>query len=235
MDEDIRPAKTRRSGGYLFLPQSLQRNDILVWLRRGHAWTGLYGAVFFFFLGLTGFYLNHRTAILHIDGGTTREVAAIAIPVEPGLITDDASLEAWMRSELNASGNIAPGRRGPAPGPVEFNGETREQPVTLSLNARGPNTTLSADYVVGGNLVQVKQSSPSLLKFLIDLHKVIGIGALFVLLMDTMGGAMMVMSLTGVLLWTRLHGPRLAAAGIVGGMMVLTVIALGQNWVSWNH
>lgn len=234
MDETSKP-EPRRSGGYLFLPQSLQRNDILIWLRRGHAWTGIYGAVFFFVLGLTGFYLNHRTAILHIDGGTTKEVAAVTVPVEPGVITDDASLEAWMREAVKASGNFAPPRGRPPSGTVQFNGEEMDQPVTLMLSARGPNATLSAEYVVGANMVSVKQSSPSMLKFFIDLHKVIGVGSLFVLLMDTMAGAMMFMSLSGVLLWTKLHGPRLLAAGLVGGMLVLTVVALNQTWVGWSQ
>lgn len=226
--------KMKKAGGYLFLPRAWQKQEILIWLRRTHAWTGIYGAIFFFCLGLTGFYLNHRTAILHIDGGVTHEVAQVNLSVEPDRITDEASLEAWMREALNATGEVFRGRR-PAPGgQVQFRGQDMEQPQTLSLSLRGPNAVLSAEYVVGSNMVAVEQTSPSLLKALIDLHKVVGVGAMFILIMDTMAGAMVFMSVSGVLLWTRLHGPRLAAVAIMGGVVVLTAAALSQVWVSWS-
>jgi hypothetical protein len=37
----------------------------------------------------------------------------------------------------------------------------------------------------------------------------------WVLFIDTMAGGLVAMALTGALLWSRLHGPRLAALGIV--------------------
>jgi hypothetical protein len=46
-----------------------------------------------------------------------------------------------------------------------------------------------------------------------------GIG--WVLLADTLAGGLIVLSLTGILLWTRLHGGRLAAAGLGFGSLVL--------------
>ncbi len=223
----------RKSGGYLFIPRNLQKADIILWLRRTHAWTGIYGAVFFFLLGLTGFYLNHRTSTLHIDGGVTREVAAITVAVDPEQITDSDGLTAWMRDRLNATGKVSTGRRGPPGGQVQFRGGDYDQPETLTVNMRGPNATLTASYTVGANMINLKQSSPSLLKGLIDLHKVIGVGAVFILLMDTMAGAMMFMSVSGVLLWTRLHRPPASAVGLMGGVVVLTAVALSGHWISW--
>ena len=60
-----------------------------------------------------------------------------------------------------------------------------------------------------------------------------GVNKLFILIMDTMAGAMMFMVLSGVLLWTRLHGPRLAAAGILGAVAVATMLALSGTWIGW--
>ena len=52
-----------------------------------------------------------------------------------------------------------------------------------------------------------------------------GIG--WVLLADTLAGGLIVLSLTGILLWTHLHGGRLAAAGLALGSLGL---AFGFAW-----
>jgi hypothetical protein len=222
----------RRAGGYLFIPKNLQTKTVLTWLRRGHAWTGFYGALFFFCLGLTGFYLNHRTAVMHIEGGVVREVASLSVPVDPGLIAGEADLVAWMQREFSIGAEPSRGRGRPA-GPVSFGGRQAEQPATHSVTFRGPNATITGEYEVGANRVKVTRSNASLLKGLIDLHKVAGVGKLFILIMDTMAGAMVFMSLSGILLWTRLHGPRLAAVGILAAVAAATAVALSGTWIVW--
>ena len=44
------------------------------------------------------------------------------------------------------------------------------------------------------------------------LHKGVGMGVGWVLLADTLAGGLVFLSLTGLLLWTRLHGSRLTMA-----------------------
>ena len=222
----------RRAGGYLFIPKNLQTNTVLTWLRRGHAWTGFYGALFFFCLGLTGFYLNHRTSVMHIDGGKTEEVASLHVDVDPSRIASEADLVAWMAEEFGMTQKPSQGRAQPG-GQVRFQGEERQSAAQYSVTYRGPNAVVTAEYVEGANQVLVKRTNSSLLKGLIDLHKVAGVGKLFILIMDTMAGAMMFMSLSGILLWTRLHGPRLAAVGILGAVAVATVFALSGTWIAW--
>lgn len=222
----------RKGGGYLFIPKQLQRADVLLWLRRGHAWTGFYGALFFFCLGLTGFYLNHRTSLMHIDGGSTEEVASLHVEVDPARIVNEAGLIAWMGEEFGITQKPSQGRSRPG-GEVMFQGQQMERAPQYSVTFRGPNAVVTAEYVQGANQVLVKRTNSSLLKGLIDLHKVAGVGKLFILLMDTMAGAMMFMSLSGVLLWTRLHGPRLAAVGILGAVAAATVFALSGTWIAW--
>ncbi|MEZ5894464.1 MAG: PepSY-associated TM helix domain-containing protein [Parvularculaceae bacterium] len=233
MDAAAEKKRDRKSGGYLFIPRQLQTNAVLTWLRRMHAWTGLYGALFFFCLGLTGFYLNHRTAIMTIEGGVLREVASLSVPIEAGIITTEAELVAWMKREFSIAVEPARGRGRPG-GPVSFGGKQAEAAPVYAVSFRGPNAVISGEYELGANRVTVKRSNASLLKGLIDMHKVVGVGALFILIMDTMAGAMVFMSLSGVLLWTRLHGPRLAAAGILGAVAAMTMIALSGSWVGWT-
>ncbi|WP_375203930.1 hypothetical protein [Hyphococcus sp.] len=222
----------RRAGGYLFIPKDLQTNTILTWLRRSHAWTGFYGALFFFFLGLTGFYLNHRTALMHIEGGVTKEVASLSAPVDPGLITSEETLALWMQDAFDIDAEPSRGRRR-AGGPVSFGGRAAEQAPSYTVTFRGPNAIITGEYELGANRVSVKRSNASLLKGLIDLHKVVGVNKLFILIMDTMAGAMMFMVMSGILLWTRLHGPRLAAVGILGAVAVAAMLALSGTWIGW--
>jgi hypothetical protein len=232
-----RPAKARpkATGGYLFIPKPLQTAGVITWLRRTHAWTGYFGAIFFFFLGLSAVYLNHR-AVMAIPQGAPREVASLDAPVEAGAITSEGELVAWMQSQFSIDSEPARGRGGPPGrpgGPVTFNGETVNQPAEWAVSFRGPNATIAGTYVEGSNTVHVTRTDAGFIRMIIDLHKVVGVNAAFILLMDAIAGAMMFMSLSGIVLWTRLHGPRIAAIGILVAVLGAAAITLSGTWVSW--
>ena len=55
-----------------------------------------------------------------------------------------------------------------------------------------------------------------------------GANVAWVLLVDTLAGGLIVMSLTGMLLWSRLHGTRLTALAIGLGSVVVTLS------LAWN-
>ena len=239
-EERSTPARARAQvratgGGYLFIPKPLQTAEVITWLRRTHAWTGWFGAMFFFFLGLSAVYLNHR-AVMAIPQGSPREVAALDAPVEPGAIASEADLVAWMQAAFSIDNEPARGRGAPPGrpgGPVSFNGETVVQPAEWAVSFRGPNATITGSYVEGANTVQVTRTDAGFVRMIIDLHKVVGVNAAFILLMDAMAGAMMFMSLTGILLWTRLHGPRVAAVGILAVVLAAAAVTMSGTWVSW--
>src|SRR5690349_20141788 len=42
-----------------FLPDALRKGSLLKWLKRVHAWLGLWGAVLGLLFGVTGILLNH--------------------------------------------------------------------------------------------------------------------------------------------------------------------------------
>jgi len=58
---------------------------------------------------------------------------------------------------------------------------------------------------------------------LMGLHTASGVSAGWILLADSIAGSFIVLALTGVLLWTRLHGPRLLAAGFASGSLLLGI------------
>ncbi|MCB2113907.1 MAG: PepSY-associated TM helix domain-containing protein [Parvularculaceae bacterium] len=229
-EKENAPPRAAR-GGYLFIPKNLQRADIIIWLRRSHAWTGVFGAVLFFCFGLTGLYLNHERH-WKLEGGRMLEVASLDVAVDPAAIGSLADLADWMRSEFQISGQQTGARRN-AGGVVMFDGRAMRQPDTFNVQFRGPNALVIADYQLGSNTVSVTRRDASLLKALIHLHVSSGAGKAYILLADTIAGALMFMSLSGVLLWTRLHGGRLIAIGILGSLIVWLLLSVGSAWLHW--
>ena len=66
--------------GLLFVPKRWQRAAVLQWLKRIHAWTGLWGALLFLLLGTSGVLLNHRS-ILKIETAKSVEVSNMDVAV----------------------------------------------------------------------------------------------------------------------------------------------------------
>ena len=183
MNEQDRQAPTadgakRKVGGYLFLPRLMQRGAVILWLRRMHAWTGVYGALIFLLLGISGFYLHHR-AEMKIENGRLREAASLTAFVEPGAIESEDDLAAWLTREYKVEGKRAPARGRPGE-KVSFSGQQAEQPQLIEISFRAPNGTVSAEHAVGSNVVALKRQSASPLKAVIDMHKTVGVSTAFI-------------------------------------------------------
>jgi hypothetical protein len=82
------------------------------------------------------------------------------------------------------------------------------------VDFHSPQRSVSAEYWVGNAFVSVKRQDANVFAFITRLHKGVGMGAGWVLLADTLAGGLVFLSLTGLLLWTRLHGSRLTMAGL---------------------
>ncbi|MFM8342382.1 MAG: PepSY-associated TM helix domain-containing protein, partial [Methylomonas sp.] len=98
-----------------------------------------------------------------------------------------------------------------------------QQPSYWQITLRNPKRMVQAEYWEGNAFVSVKQAESNLLQMLTNLHKGSGMGSAWVLLVDSLAGGLIVLSLTGTLLWTRLHGSRLVAAGLGFGCLSLTI------------
>lgn len=219
--------------GLLFLPRSWQRPVVLRWLKRTHAWTGFWGAMIFLLLGTSGFFLNHRSQ-MKIDTGEPVEVSAMDIAVPAGSIGDADALGKWAKDELGLTSEPRPPRGGPGEGKggerrnggagrekagdearKAFLGKEHEEAEKIELGFNHPNGKVTVEHVAGSASVSVKQESQNFLGFIKNLHKGSGVGIAWILLIDTIAGALITMSLTGFLLWTRLHGSRIVGGGIV--------------------
>jgi hypothetical protein len=79
-----------------------------------------------------------------------------------------------------------------------------------------------ADYWVGNSYVTVERSDNGTLATLANLHKGSGMGVAWVLLVDTLAGSIILLSLSGVLLWA-LTARRRTVGIVIGALSLLTV------------
>ncbi|QSA96931.1 PepSY-associated TM helix domain-containing protein [Methylococcus sp. EFPC2] len=214
------PPPARPSGGYLFLPRRLARGSFLKWLRRTHAWLGLWGAALGLLFGTTGILLNHRE-VMKIPALRV-EQKEVQLPLTEPYPADARALAAWLEQTLGVAFSKARIQQEP-PKPVSWNGVAVQQPARWQISVRNPQRFLQAEYWQGNAYVTVKQGEANAFAFLTNLHKGVGVGTGWILLADTLAGSLVVLSLTGVLMWTRLHGRRLAAAGLGLGSLSLAV------------
>lgn len=232
--------------GLFFVPRRWQTATLIKWLKRVHAWSGFWGALIFLLMGSSGFLLNHR-AQLKIDTGEPVEMSNVELPVAPGTIANAEALGAWAKQALSlpvkaqaprgGPGGEVPGRAKQKPdgrpedegGVARFMGREVKNAETWTRTFNMPDARVTVSYVAGANHVTAKREEQGFLGIIKNLHKGVGLPIAWVLLIDTIAGALVIMSLTGFLLWSRLHGPRLLAGGLIGGSLIWAFIVIGSN------
>lgn len=258
MDKQVEAApavaakKKRPPGTLLFLPRFANRTEVIQWLKRIHAWTGFWGALAFLLLGTSGLLLNHR-ATLKIDTGAPRDVMEANIAVDPALIKSPEDLGKWAQGQFGTSleprAPRAEGGGGPRSGQggpggdrnggqaqgggdrVRMMGADVKEAVVWKQAFNGTNGVLTVEYTPGSTAVKASKSEQNVWGLLKNMHKGSGMSWIWVLFIDTMAGGLIAMSLTGALLWSRLHGPRLAAVGIVAASLGLAIFAAWPGFV----
>ncbi len=199
---------------------------ILRWIRKLHAWIGLSGAAFGLLFGLTGFLLNHR-GMLKIEAGQIQErKIAVELPVIP------ANPEALAR-ELAARFNVPmarvkwltkAGKAGRVGGtPLQ----TAEQWTVAFM---GHAHFALATYTPGNHTVELEQKDANFVQALKRLHKGDGGQLGWILVSDTFAGALVFLTLSGLLLWTRLAGPKLLAVGLGVSGLLAGVLVAARGW-----
>lgn len=193
------------------IKQQPKRIRWLKWLRRTHAWIGLWGAGLGLLFGISGFLLNHHIIMKIPAAHIEQSQIELALPAQP--ITDAKALAAWLQTELNITRE--PNRIMSEPEKtVTWAGQQHQQPASWRVDFHNPQHSISAEYLLGNSYVSVKRQDANAFAFLTRLHKGVGAGVGWVLLADTLAGGLVFLSLSGLLLWTRLHGSRLTMAGL---------------------
>ena len=201
-------------------PAPSRRALVLKWLRKAHGWIGLWGAVLGLLFGGTGILLNHRTT-LPIAAARVQE-NTVQIPLPTPAPATPQGLAAWLRSTLKLQPAPARVRADPAR-PVAWGDRALVQPARWSASFVSPSGNVQAEYWVGNSYVTVKRSDNNVFATLSNLHKGVGMNVGWILLVDTLAGSIILLSLSGVVLWALTN--RRHTVGIAIG--VLSLLAVG--------
>lgn len=193
------------------------RSRTLKTLRQIHGWLGLWGAVLGLLFGVSGVLLNHR-AVLKIPAAKTQE-STVQLPLPDVAPDTPRAFSAWLQKELQLTARPGRVREEPAR-PVAWGEQGLMQPAHWTINFARPGGSVQADYWVGNRYVTVKRGENNVFAFLSNLHKGVGLGVGWVLLIDTLAGSIIVLSITGTLLWFGMNRRRQT-----GGVVVLAALA----------
>jgi hypothetical protein len=202
--------------------RALTRGRVLHWLRTTHLWVGLWGAAVGLMFGLSGFLLNHR-ALLKIPVEKAQVSNASVTYTEQ--FADIDALAVWLNGYAGLEG-ARTNKRKEGGGQVQWRGQTVEQPERWSVNLSTPQVTVSAKHIPGSGIIEVETQDATAWGLLLRLHTGAGASAVWILLVDTIAGALLVLTLSGVLLWSKLRAPRLAGAAVLTAMPLMTVLYL---------
>jgi hypothetical protein len=169
--------------------------------------------------GGTGILLNHRE-VMKISAAHQAQTE-IQLPLLDFHPADPKALADWLGQTLKLDTQHAKIRQEKSK-IVMWNNAEVKQPPLWQITLNNPQRRMQAEYWAGNAFVTVKQSEGNLFALLSNLHKGAGMGVAWVLLADSLAGGLIVLSITGILLWTRLHGPRLTAIGL--GLSSLSLI-----------
>jgi hypothetical protein len=210
------------------------RAALLFWLRRTHGWFGLWGALFGLLSGSSGVWLNHRATMKLELPGQTIANAQLALPdPAPGTAQDMA---AWLQQALKlerAAFNVRIERARPVPwlekadaertGGGERPLQTLRQPERWLINLGGPDRLVQAEYWVGNRSVGLRTTENGFIATLTNLHKGTAMPVPWVLLVDTVAGSLIFLSLSGALLWWMTNRRRRLGLAILGASVSVTV------------
>lgn len=199
--------------------QRSRRAIVLTWLRKTHLYLGLWGAALGLLFGATGILMNHRAIMKIPVQKAVLTTAQLPLPAQP--LTSPQEMAAWLQQELQFKPEqVTQVRSQPAKAVVWADQEVL-QPERWSVSLHRPQRGVNAEYFVGNRFVRLDQIDASPIGTLMRLHTAVGVSALWVLLSDSIAGCLILLSITGLLLWTQLHTVRtIAVMTSVGALLI---------------
>jgi hypothetical protein len=203
-----------------------RRAVFLTWLRKIHLYVGLWGAVFGLLFGATGILLNHR-AIMKIPVEKTSQ-KTVQLPLPAKMFVSPEEMAAWMQEELKFHSVSPPVIKSQPEKKIIWADKEVVQPERWTVGLQRPGEGVNGEYFVGNRFVKLERLDATPIGTLTRLHMSTGVSAFWILLTDTIAGSLILLSITGLLLWTQLHTIRSIA--------VLTSVStlLIATWFMWS-
>lgn len=201
-----------------------QRGKFIRTLRKIHGWLGLWGAVLGLLFGVSGILLNHR-AVMKIPA-VKMEASEIQLPIPEPHPANAKEFTHYLQQALDIPHDPIKPKGAPKaakPDDARFMGKDMPQPERWEVTFAMPHAMVRAEYVAGNQFATIKREDANVWAFISRMHKGVGANTAWVLLADSIAGALILLCITGVLLWTKMRGSRLAMSGLIGTSTVLTV------------
>jgi uncharacterized protein len=167
--------------------------------------------------------------VLKIPAAKTQETTIqVALPSQPPQSAKEMGV--WLQKEMAWETPASRVKEEPSKA-VAWGDQSNQsiqsiqQPARWTMNFVSPKASLAVDYWVGNNYVAVKRSEGNLFAVLNNFHKGTGMSVGWILLVDTLAGSIILLSITGVILWTQLNRRRVIGASI-GATSVLVTLGL---------
>jgi len=207
-----------------------RRTAVVQWIRRTHGWFGLWGAVLGLLFGFSGIWLNHRN-VLKLPQAQERTRTQLALP-DPVPQTPEA-MSRWLQEALRMSGPPNSSRIEPAK-PVAWADKSDKgapaltQPAHWIFNFGGPDEIVQAEYWQGNRSVGVTTTRNGFVATLTNMHKGGGMPLAWILLVDTLAGSLIFLSISGVVLWMLTHRRRRVGLALFGASLA-AVLAIALS------
>jgi len=203
-----------------------KRGAFMRWLRKTHGMLGLWGAALGLLFGATGILLNHRSVMkLPL---VQYEKSNIELQLPATRFSNPNNLSNWLKVELKLNKPASKIEAEPAK-KVTWNGVPVQQPALWKVDFHTAQYSVTTEYWVGNQYVSVRRQDANAFAFLSRLHKGVGMNQGWILLIDSLGGALIVLSITGILLWTKMRNSRLMMVGLSGGSILLATLFVMQS------
>ena len=203
-----------------------RRTIFLTWLRLTHLYVGLWGAVLGLLFGATGILMNHRSIMKIPIEQSVQTSVEIALP-DP-VFTTPEQMSAWLQSELKFTPTQTPVVKSQHAKKVLWADRELLQPERWNVSLQSPGRGVNAEYFPGNRFVKLEQKDVTPIGTLMRLHMASGVSTFWVLLSDTIAGSLIVLSITGLLLWSQLHTVRTVAVLSSSGALLAAI------WFMWS-
>ncbi|MBW8850854.1 MAG: PepSY-associated TM helix domain-containing protein [Xanthomonadales bacterium] len=197
------------------------------WIRRIHLWIGAWGALAAVLYGTTGLIMSHRFGDNAWPQGDSAETGRTTLAVPATARTSAEALSLWLRE---AHGLDAQTIRKPKPGGE--GGPRRSEgrgPSGWSLSGGTASASWSLDYAPGADTAELKRTRHSPLAAFTRLHKAVAGGDGWRLLGDSFAIGMILLGLSGLLLWARGRTPKQMLVSVFGASLFATLLVLIPN------
>jgi hypothetical protein len=203
-----------------------RRATFLTWLRKTHLYVGLWGAALGLLFGATGILMNHRAIMKIPVEKTVQKTAQLPLPANPPASPEQMS--AWLQKELKFTPEQVTQMKAQPARKIVWADQEVMQPERWSVSFQSPQRGVNVEYFVGNRFVKLDHVDATPIGTLTRLHMSVGVSAFWVLLSDTIACSLILLSITGLLLWTQLHTARTIA------VMTSVGALLAGIWFMWS-